>query len=326
MAEERLQRRLAAILAADVAGHSRLMGANETGTLDHLRRCRSIVDGLIAAHHGRVVGSAGDSVLAEFQSSVDAVECARRFQDALGEFNATLSEAERMEYRVSINLGDVLVAGQQIYGDGVNVAARLEGLTEQGGVAVSASIHEQVHGKIDCAFGDLGLYRVKNIADPVRVYNVRGETERARKRWHPKHHSRLAGWQWATLGAMCLIAAEIGFYGSWKAFEAIWWADAIAIEALAVTTPPKSPSAGTTFRSCRACPEMTVVPRGTFEMGTTPGDIGHASTEGPPHSVHFSRAFTIGRYETTFAEWDACVDARGGDVPPDVEKGEVGIV
>src|SRR5919106_837113 len=145
------ERRLAAILAADVAGYSRVMAANA-----------------IAARHGRIVGTAGDSVLAEFRSPVEAVECAAAVQKELGRRNAALPERQRMEFRIGINLGDVIVDGDQIYGDGVNVAARLEGLADAGAICVSSSVVEQVHGKVPYWFDDLGPQQVKNIPGRVR--------------------------------------------------------------------------------------------------------------------------------------------------------------
>ena len=179
MSDKGVTRKLAAILAADVVGYSRLMGADEQGTLDRLHEYRQTIDRLIDEHHGRFVGSAGDSVLAEFASSVDAVSCAWEIQKSLGTLNESLPESQRMEFRIGVNLGDVLVEGPQIYGDGVNIAARLEGLADAGGIAISGSIHEQVHNKLDHVFDDMGMHGVKNIAEPVHVYQVRLNPEDA---------------------------------------------------------------------------------------------------------------------------------------------------
>ena len=134
------------------------MGADEQGTLDRLRECRQTIDRLIDEHHGRFVGSAGDSVLAEFASSVDAVSCAWQIQKSLASRNDGLPENQRMEYRIGVNLGDVMVDGPQIYGDGVNVAARLEGLADTGGIALSGSVHEQVRTKVDYVFDECPAY------------------------------------------------------------------------------------------------------------------------------------------------------------------------
>ncbi|MCH9053473.1 MAG: adenylate/guanylate cyclase domain-containing protein [Proteobacteria bacterium] len=175
MAEKRVERRLAAILAADVVGYSRLMGEDEEATLRTLKAYRELIDGLIANHRGRVFGSAGDSVIAEFASPVEAVRCAIEIQKTLEERNVALAEDRRMRFRIGVNLGDVMIEGDNLYGDGVNVAARLEGLAEPGGICVSGIVQQSVEAKADCAFHDLGDQEVKNIAKPVRVYRVRNE-------------------------------------------------------------------------------------------------------------------------------------------------------
>ena len=173
MAKERVQRRLAAILAADVAGYSRLMGEDEEGTLATLKAYREVIDGLIAGHEGRVFGSAGDSVIAEFASAVEAVRCAVNIQRDLEERNADLPDDHRMRFRIGINLGDVMVDGNNLLGDGVNIAARVEGLAEPGGICISGAVFQQVKKRLDLAYEDLGEREVKNIAEPVSIYLVR---------------------------------------------------------------------------------------------------------------------------------------------------------
>ena len=170
-------RRLAAILCGDVQGYSRMMGADEQATLRALKGCHEVMRRLVAAHRGRVVNAPGDSVLAEFASIVDAVSCAAAIQAELGERNAAAAPEARMAFRLGVNLGDVLVDGEAIYGDGVNVAARLESLAEGGGICISGSAYEQVVGKVKLGFEDLGEKSVKNIARPVRVYRVRLGTD-----------------------------------------------------------------------------------------------------------------------------------------------------
>lgn len=167
-----MERKLTAILSADVAGYSRLMGAEEEETLRTLNAYRTVMDTLIVQHRGRVVGSAGDSVLAEFASVVDAAQCAVVIQATLKAENASLSPHRKMEFRVGINLGDVMVQGEQIYGDGVNIAARLESLAEPGGICISGTVYEQVKNKLPLHYEDLGEQQVKNIAEPVRVWRV----------------------------------------------------------------------------------------------------------------------------------------------------------
>ena len=176
-------RRLAAILAADVAGYSRLMGADEEGTLERLKALRrELVDPKIAEHHGRIVKTTGDGLLVEFASVVDAVRCAVAVQQAMPERNTGVAADNRIELRIGINLGDVIVEGDDLYGDGVNIAARIEALADAGGVFVSNTVHDHVRDRLPFVFEDLGEQQVKNIARPVRVYRVRDATAARRAR------------------------------------------------------------------------------------------------------------------------------------------------
>ena len=168
----RVGRRLAAIVAADVAGYSRLMGLDEVGTARTLREHRAVTDALVAKHGGRLVKSTGDGVLLEFPSVVDAVECAVAVQAVMAERNEGVPVDRRMLFRIGINLGDILIEGDDILGDGVNVAARLEGIAEPGGICISSSAYDQVRGKVAVEFTDLGEQNLKNIARPVRAYAV----------------------------------------------------------------------------------------------------------------------------------------------------------
>jgi adenylate cyclase len=178
MAEIRaVVRRLAAILAADVAGYSRLIEADEEGTLGRLKALRAeIIDPKITHHKGRIVKTTGDGLLVEFASVVDAVRCAAEMQTALAESNAPLPQDRRIEFRIGVHQGDIVVEDGDIFGDGVNVAARLEGLAEPGGICVSARVQEDAAGRLDLAFEDIGEQSLKNIARPVRVYRVRPES------------------------------------------------------------------------------------------------------------------------------------------------------
>jgi adenylate cyclase len=173
MPEERAQRRLAAILAADVVGYSRLMQADEAGTLATLKARRSeVLQPVVSRHHGRIVKVMGDGVLIEFASAVDAVECAVQLQEAMGNVNVGLPEDRRIVLRVGINLGDVIVEGSDLYGDGINIATRIESLAEPGSVYLSQAVFSHVHGKVPFGFDDRGEQRLKNIAGPIRVYKV----------------------------------------------------------------------------------------------------------------------------------------------------------
>jgi adenylate cyclase len=167
-----MERKLAAILSADVSGYSRLMGEDEVGTIQTLTAHRAVTDSLIQQHHGRVVNTAGDSILAEFASAVDAVQCAVDIQHALKANNADLSLTRQMEFRIGINVGDVVVRGEELYGDGVNIAARLQALADIGGVFISGTVYDQVKNKLALRYEDLGQQMVKNIAEPVRVFRV----------------------------------------------------------------------------------------------------------------------------------------------------------
>jgi len=166
-------RRLAAILAADIAGYSRLMGADEEGTLERLKALRrELLDPKISEHHGRIVKTTGDGLLIEFASVVDAVRCAVEMQQAMPERNTGAGTDNRIELRIGINLGDVIVEGDDLYGDGVNIAARIEALADAGGVFVSNTVHDQVRDRLPFVFEDLGEQQVKNIARPVHVYRI----------------------------------------------------------------------------------------------------------------------------------------------------------
>ena len=166
-------RRLTAILAADVAGYSRLMGVDEEGTHARLQaHLQELVNPKIADHRGRIVKNTGDGFLAEFASVVDAVRCAVEVQRGIAERNVDVPTEKRIELRIGINLGDVIAEGEDIFGDGVNVAARLEALAEPGGICVSRVVRDQVRDRLDYAFEDLGEQSVKNIVRPVRVYRL----------------------------------------------------------------------------------------------------------------------------------------------------------
>src|SRR6201988_3043457 len=180
LATERVERRLAAILAAEVAGYSRLMGVDEEGTLARLKALRrELADHKIKEHRGRIVKTTGDGMLVEFASVVDALRCAVEVQQALRERNAGIAADSRIELRIGINLGDVIVEPDDIYGDGVNIAARVEALADAGGVFVSNTVYDQVRDRLPFVFEDLGEQQVKNIARPVRVYRIREAAPKA---------------------------------------------------------------------------------------------------------------------------------------------------
>ena len=181
MAEARVERRLAAILAVDVAGYSRLMGVDEEGTLAALKACRrDFIDPKIAEHRGRIVKTTGDGALVEFASAVDGVRCAMEIQRVMAERNTAIPEDHRIELRIGINVGDVIIDENDIYGDGVNIAARIELLAEPGAVCLSENAYQQIKGKLSLDVADMGDQQLKNIAQRVRVYGIRSDGSQAR--------------------------------------------------------------------------------------------------------------------------------------------------
>ena len=168
----KVRRRLTTLLCADVEGYARLMEADEAGTLATLRRSRDAMATLIERHDGRIVNTWGDAVIAEFASVVEAVQCAVETQQELSSHNGGLPEPQRMRFRIGINLGDVMVEGDDVYGDGVNIAARLQELAEPGGILISGPVYDQVHNKLSIGFDCLGEQRLKNVANPVTGYRV----------------------------------------------------------------------------------------------------------------------------------------------------------
>ncbi len=173
MVEERVERRLAAILAADVAGYSRLMGVDEEGTIAALKlHRREVIDPQIAKHHGRIVKTTGDGILVEFASAVDAVRCALEVQLTMAKRNVNYAEDQRIDFRVGINVGDIVIDEGDIFGDGVNVAARLESIADRGGVCISRQVLDQIEGKVPVSCRELGRQNLKNIARPVEVYAI----------------------------------------------------------------------------------------------------------------------------------------------------------
>jgi len=232
-AEKRVERRLAAIMAADVVGYSRLMGADEIGTLRALSaHRRELIDPTIAARHGRIVKTTGDGVLVEFPSAVEAVACAISVQQGIALRNAGVAEDKRLIFRVGINVGDIISEAGDIFGDGVNVAARLESLCEPGGLCISRAVRDQVRDKLPVTFDDLGEQQVKNIARPVRAFGLTAEAIAATPELSPQTLTAPGGrsrpWVIAVLVAVILAAGG-----------ATWW----IVRAPPVVTQPSGPTA-----------------------------------------------------------------------------------
>jgi TolB-like protein/class 3 adenylate cyclase/Tfp pilus assembly protein PilF len=227
-----VERKLAVIFAADVAEYSRLMGQDEVGTLRRLQAYRAILDPLIAAHHGRIFNTAGDSVMADFASPVDAVECAVAFQQEIAQANAARPLGEQMRFRIGVHLGDVIVEGGNLFGDGVNIAARLEALAEPGGICLSSAVRDQIGTRLPVAFIPLGEQRVKNIAEPVRAFKVGGAPSSAAGA--TRVPSRVLG---AAVAATILIAAGGGGWWLWSGRHAGPEASAVPLPTQPLSAP-----------------------------------------------------------------------------------------
>src|ERR1700731_3812969 len=171
--ETRMERRLSAILAADIAGYSALMGADEARTVRDLKGHQAVVLPMVGEFGGRIIDTAGDGILAEFPSVVNAVKCALAIQGTMAERNAAIEPERRMQFRVGLNIGDVVYDDVRIYGDGINVAARLEGIADPGGICISGKVYEEINGRIEFACEDMGPQQFKNIARPVHAYRIR---------------------------------------------------------------------------------------------------------------------------------------------------------
>jgi adenylate cyclase len=214
---QEVKRKLTAILSADMKGYSRLMGEDEEWTARTLNTYKEVMAGFIERHHGRVVDAPGDNVLAEFASVVDAVRCAVEIQKELKTRNADLPENRRMEFRIGVNLGDVIEEGEKILGDGVNIAARMESLSEAGGICISGTAYDQVENKLSLGYEYLGEQTVKNIAKPVRVYRVLMEPEAAGKVIGQKK-AKPRQWQSAALVVVAILVVVATAFALWRLY------------------------------------------------------------------------------------------------------------
>jgi len=239
-----VKRRLTCILAADAVGYSKQMGEDEEGTIRVLSAHRAVIDGILTFHQGRIVSTAGDSVLAEFPSVVDAVRCAVEIQEALKTRNDSLPEHRQMHFRIGVNLGDVVVKNEDLLGDGVNVAARLETMAEAGGICISSSVYDQITGKLDLGFEDIGEQSLKNISRPIRVYRVSGTSAPQRPpppAAPPVPASRArSSLPWAAIGmvAVAAIGGVFAWQGGWLRFGSDEPAKRVAAVASATPVPP----------------------------------------------------------------------------------------
>jgi adenylate cyclase len=233
MAEEGFKRKLTTILSADVVGYSRLMEDNEEATIQTLNTYRNSMSTLIEQHSGRVVDMTGDNLMAEFSSVVDAVKCAVEAQKEIGERNADLPENRRMLFRIGVNLGDIIEEGDRIYGDGVNIAARLEGLAEGGGICISGTAYDQLKNKLELGYEYLGEHNVKNIATPVRVYKALMEPEAVGKIIGEKRKTK----RWMAVAAAVIIL--IGLAGWYLYIKQSKRIEPASVEKMAYPLPDK---------------------------------------------------------------------------------------
>jgi TolB-like protein/class 3 adenylate cyclase/Tfp pilus assembly protein PilF len=262
-----MERRLAAILATDVVGYSRLMEADEAGTLAALKAHREeLIDPGVAEHHGRIVKLMGDGALVEFASVVDAVACAVAIQDGMAARNEDIPEDHRIEFRIGVHLGDVMVEDDDLYGDGVNVAARLEGLAEPGGICISQQAYDQVETKLDLAYEDLGEQQVKNIARPVRAYRVRRDGEAPPEPEFMKRRGLSAPQVIGSAVVVVLIVAGViaGLWQPWKPDV-----EPASIERMAFPLPEKPSIAVLPFDDLSGNPEQAYLSDGLSENITT---------------------------------------------------------
>lgn len=316
-------RRLATILAADIAGYSRLLGMDEEGTLARVKRCRrELIEPTVAEHHGRLVKWMGDGFLADFDSPVEAVRCAVVIQQSMGGRNAALARPHWIQFRIGVNLGDIIVDSDDVFGEGVALASRLQGLAEPGGVYISGGVYELVKNKLVVGYQPLGDHRVKNITDPVRVYRVLPDPAAMRK----LRHTRSAVVVLVVAVAALSAGAAILYSRQSSVTPGVPVAAQSAGQPMTRPPPPPEPAAqGADQRRIavvtpppRTAPapvkraEMVSLPGGSFMMGSN-----EDRSEKPLHRVTV-RPFSIGRYLVTLGEWKDCVAAGacadlGGD-------------
>ena len=253
MAEEGFRRKLTAILSADVVGYSRLMDDNEEATVRTLNIYRDSMKALIQQHRGRVVDATGDNLLAEFTSVVDALECSVKIQQELAERNTDLSSERKMEFRIGVNVGDVIEEDDRIYGDGVNIAARVEALAEAGGICITGRAYDQVKNKLEFGYQYLGEHRVKNIPEPVRVYKVLTEPEAAGKVLGEKRKTR----RWIALATAIVLLIGVGGLAGWYLYlKQSRRIDPASLDRMAYTLPDKPSIAVLPFDNLSGEPEQ----------------------------------------------------------------------
>ena len=263
MAEEKFRRKLTAILSADVEGYSRLMGEDEDATIRTLTYYRELMSTLIQKHRGRVVDSPGDNLLAEFLSVVDAVRCSVEIQEELRVRNAELPENRRMVFRIGINLGDVVEEEERIYGDGINIAARVEGLAEGGGICISGTVYDSIKNKLSLGYESMGEHTVKNIKEPIRVYRMRIGPEAAALVMSKEKKPAVKRWQWAALATVVVLI--VGAAAVWNFYFRLPSIVPASIEKMAYTLPDKPSIAVLPFDNLSGVPDQDYLADGITE-------------------------------------------------------------
>lgn len=329
---EEIVRRLTTILASDIAGYSRLMSENEEATLRTYNSIRDLAESFITKYRGRIFNTAGDAVLAEFPSAVEAVRAAVDMQEAIASENRGVPELRQMKFRIGINVGDVMVKGTDLLGDGVNVAARLEGLANPGGICISRSVAEQIEGKLTLGLVDLGDRELKNISRPVRAFQILigGEgggrsVAAATKVARAKSRIPLA----VGSAVFVLAAAAVAYWLLLQSTPPPRTTTALDSNR---STAPNSPVAKPVdlatlkprdeFRDCDTCPRMIVIPAGTYERGATEEDLAKlgvpkefAAFHMPKHTVVIDRPFALGKFKVTRREFAAFLSESDYKIP-----------
>ena len=320
-----LERKLATILSADVAEFSRLMGEDEEQTLGIFRGHKQVFESLVAMHRGRIFNTAGDAILAEFNSAVEAVRCATDIQAALRTRNGQLPPSRQVRFRIGINLGDVMVHGQDLLGDGVNVAARLQTAAEPGGICISGSVHDQIRNKLSLSFQSLGEMNFKNIQQPVRTFSITEAEDRGALPAPRPRGAKISPVQWIVAGL--LLLAGVGYW-SYAVKERIK-ADrerAIALAAQPAVTPHQPPGMETQ-RSADAAAVTSAGSAGRYD-GSYSGQICYGETKKEPERCYQAKGtisgskiastWTMGREKKVNMFLDGHV-ARSGDLNIEIE-------
>ncbi|MEE9255705.1 MAG: adenylate/guanylate cyclase domain-containing protein, partial [bacterium] len=264
MEPNEVKRKLTTIFSTDVQGYSRLMGEDEVATIRTLTAYREVISSQIEKHGGRVIDSPGDNLLAEFGSVVHAVQSAVDIQEELKEKNAALPESRRMEFRIGINVGDVVVEGERLYGDGVNIAARLEGLADGGGICISGGVYDQVHNKLSLGFDDMGEKEVKNIERPVRAYRLLTEAE-AGSAATPVKAAGQNRRRWTAAAALAVLVLVLGGAAVWNFYLRPPPIEPASVKRMAFPLPEKPSIAVLPFSNLSGDPKQDYLGEGIAE-------------------------------------------------------------